>query len=62
MKDTLCLVLVKLACSFIVLLSMIKVMLSVQVKQDNTLKYTEMFLFVNIFSFIQIIFLKLNCT
>ena len=38
MKDTLCLVLVKLACSFFVLLSMIKVMLSVQVKQDNTLK------------------------
>ena len=35
---------------------------SVLVKQDNTLKYTEMFLFVNIFSFIQIIFLKLNCT
>ena len=62
MKDTLCLLLVKLACSFFVLLSMIKVMLSVQVKQDNTLKQTEMFLFVNISSFIQIVFLKLNCT
>ena len=35
---------------------------SVQVKQDNTLKQTEMFLFVNISSFIQIVFLKLNCT